>query len=358
MERGNARLKFFDRYLGPLLLLLLMPLRLLRTDRLPLKVRSVGILKSAAIGDTVLASAIIDDLKAMDPAMRIVLFVGGSNAAFGKRVGGVDRLVRLPLMSPLRALRLVREERFDVFIDLDPWPRISALLAALSRARLRLGFKTQGQNRHYMQDRSVIHRADRHELENYRDMIRAIGGTSHAFPQKFGYAWSGGERTIIFHLWPSGTRSYLKEWSPKQWMRLAQELGDYRFVLTGGQEDVGRTVDFINSLPSDLSTRFSSAAGSSFEVTLELLQKTALLVSVNTGLMHVGAAMGVPTIGLHGPTNPLRWGPVGERTCAVASRTPGAGRLNLGFEYLDDTNYMEGLDFDEVVRACRELLNV
>jgi ADP-heptose:LPS heptosyltransferase len=209
-----------------------------------------------------------------------------------------------------------------------------------------------------MQDRSVIHRADRHELENYRDMIRLIGGAAHALPQKFGYAWSGGDQTIVFHLWPSGTRSYLKEWSPKQWMQLAQELGDYRFVLTGGQEDVGRTVDFINSLPSDLSGRFSSVAGASFESTLAVLQRPALLVSVNTGIMHVGAALGVPTVGLHGPTNPLRWGPIGERTRAVASRMAGAGGLNLGFEYLDDTNYMEGLDFDEVARACRELLGL
>jgi ADP-heptose:LPS heptosyltransferase len=362
MERGNARLKFFDRYLGPLLLLLLAvflgPLRPLRRRRRPLEVRSVGILKSAAIGDTVLASAVIGDLKAMNPAMRIVLFVGGSNAAFGKRLSGVDRLVQLPLKNPLKALRLVREERFDVFVDLDPWPRISALLAALSRARVRLGFKTQGQNRHYMQDRSVIHRADQHELENYRDMIRAIGGTAQALPQKFGYAWSGGEKAIVFHLWPSGTQSHLKEWSPRQWARLAQELEGYRFVLTGGREDVERSVDFINGLPPELSARFSSSAGASFESTLALLQKAALLVSVNTGIMHVGAAMGVPTVGLHGPTNPLRWGPIGERTRAVASRTPGAGGLNLGFEYLDDTNHMDGLDFDEVVGACRELLGL
>jgi heptosyltransferase I len=209
-----------------------------------------------------------------------------------------------------------------------------------------------------MQDRSVEHRADRHEIDNYRSMVRELGVASKALPQKFGFEWRNGDKNVVFHLWPSGTQSHLKEWSSTQWVRLAEALPGYRFVLTGGREDVERSARFIEQLPTDLRGRFESSAGSSFESTLALLQRASLLVSVNTGIMHVGAAMGVPTVGLHGPTNPLRWGPIGERVRAVASKTPGAGGLNLGFEYDGDTNYMEGIDFEEVVQACRELLGL
>ena len=352
MERGNARLKFFDRYLGPLLLLLLTPLRLFRSGHVPQPVRSVALLKTAAIGDTVLASAIISDLR--KAGAEVTLFVGGSNYGFAKTLE-VDHLVKLPISNPLNALKLIRAAAYDVYIDLDPWPRVSALLTALSRAKLRVGFQTAGQNRHFMYDRTVEHLNSAHEIENYRALVQAAGFKTGAVPQTFGHPWKGGSRNVVFHFWPSGTQSHLKEWPASKWIKLAQVLDGFNFVLTGGPEDLEPTREFLAKVPQALRARFRSAVGVTFEETLVLLETTALLVSVNTGVMHVGAAMGVPTVGLHGPTNPLRWGPVGSRVRSVVSRTEGAATLNLGFEYRD-VAYMDGLDVPEVAAACRELL--
>jgi ADP-heptose:LPS heptosyltransferase len=57
-------------------------------------------------------------------------------------------------------------------------------------------------------------------------------------------------------------------------------------------------------------------------------------VSVNTGIMHISALLERPTLALHGPTNPRRWGPLGK-TAVVIGPGPecGCGYLNLGFEY-------------------------
>ncbi|RYZ89156.1 MAG: lipopolysaccharide heptosyltransferase family protein [Proteobacteria bacterium] len=359
MERGNARLKFFDRYLGPILLVLLLPLKLFRVGSSVSEMKSVGLLKTAAIGDTVLLSAIVSDLRAQNPKIKITLFTGASNFEFSKLLSGIDEVVKLPLTNPLNSVKLIRSQKFDVFFDFDPWPRISALLAALSAARVRVGFKTSGQHRHFMYDRAVEHRPDVHELANYRALLAAVGVAGTALPQDLRHPWKQGGETVVFHLWPSGTQSHLKEWNWDEWQKLAREilvLGDYRFVLTGGKEDVARTETLINGLPADLRLKFSSLAGSKFRETLGLLQNAALLVSVNTGIMHVGAAMGVPTIGLHGPTDPKRWGPVGPRTRSILSRSPNAGSLNLGFEYIPDAEYMSGISSAEVYEACRQLL--
>ncbi|RYZ79533.1 MAG: lipopolysaccharide heptosyltransferase family protein, partial [Proteobacteria bacterium] len=312
MERGNARLKFFDRYLGPLLLVLLLPLKLFRLGSSVSELASVGLLKTAAIGDTVLLSAIINDLRFHNPTIKITLFTGGSNFEFSKLLSGIDEVVKLPLTNPIKCLKIIRAQRFDVFFDFDAWPRISALFAALSKARVRVGYRTSKQHRHFMFDRVVEHRSDVHELENYRALLGAIGVDGTSLPQDLRYPWRAGSKTVVFHLWPSGTQSYLKEWPWLEWQNLARKLmtqGLTDFVLTGGKEDLERTKVLIDSLPIDLRDRFRSSAGSKFVETLELLQSSALLVSVNTGIMHVGAAMGVPTLGLHGPTDPKRWGP-------------------------------------------------
>ena len=67
--------------------------------------------------------------------------------------------------------------------------------------------------------------------------------------------------------------------------------------------------------------------------TVDVLAGAACVVSVNTGVMHLAAAAGVPTVALNGPTSSRRWGPLGPHVTNVDSELPGCGFLNLGFEY-------------------------
>jgi heptosyltransferase I len=323
----------------------------------------VALLKTAAIGDTVLLSAIIRDLS--QQGIRVTVFVGSSNYEFAKLIKqhgvGIERVEKLPLTKPWLALKKIRAQKFDVMIDFDAWPRISALLAGLSCADYKIGFRTAGQNRHYLFDADFEHRADQHEIENYRSLVKLIGFSSHSEPQDLSHPWhaSDSKPQIIFHLWPGGTQSQLKEWVAPHWQSLAQEIlkiGDFSFVLTGAPVDRERSEAFIQNLPADLRLKFQNSAGLSLQQTLQLLQESCLLVSVNTGIMHVGAALGLPTVGLHGPTNPLRWGPLGSHARAVLSESPGAGTLNLGFEYQHQTDYMKDLTVEKVLMSCRELL--
>ena len=57
----------------------------------------------------------------------------------------------------------------------------------------------------------------------------------------------------------------------------------------------------------------------SLERTAAVLAACYLLVSNDTGVMHLGAAMGTPTVGIFGPDSPGRYAPVGPRTAAVAA---------------------------------------
>jgi ADP-heptose:LPS heptosyltransferase len=44
-----------------------------------------------------------------------------------------------------------------------------------------------------------------------------------------------------------------------------------------------------------------------------VLQRCAIYVTNDTGMMHVAAAVGTPTLSLFGPTDPLQWAPAGGR---------------------------------------------
>ena len=84
----------------------------------------------------------------------------------------------------------------------------------------------------------------------------------------------------------------------------------------------------------------------------QVLLQSRLVISVNTGVMHLAAILGAPTISLNGPTNNDRWGPVGPRAVGIQSPGEGCGYLHLGFESCNGvTDCMERITVDMVLAA-------
>lgn len=357
-DRGNAKLKFFDAWLGPVFLRFLSFFK--SRKKVPLNFPKIGLIKAAAIGDTLLMSALLTDLRRHFPESKIHLFVGKSNLGIAQLLKDVDQIHELPLKSPVKSILQLREVGCDLLIDVDTWPRISALWAALAGARWTLGFKTEKQHRHYCFDQTVDHNSQVHEIENYRNLLRALQIPTESAMQDFSWIAKPLPKSskIALHLWPGGTESHLKEWPLENWKKLILELAKDSglvFALTGGPGDRERNEKLLASLPSEVRQRLENKAGINLKETIQLLASVKALISVNTGILHLGAALRIPVLGLHGPTNPLRWGPLGTQNVSVISSHPQAGCLNLGFEYSTSENLMESLSLEEVLRGLKEL---
>jgi ADP-heptose:LPS heptosyltransferase len=123
-------------------------------------------------------------------------------------------------------------------------------------------------------------------------------------------------------MWPSGSNAWLKEWPADRWDALARLLGSKGFevYLTGGPADAPRNDAFLRAHPQ--CPAISLAGRTSLAGLAWLFSRATAVVSVNTGTMHLAALAGAPTVGLHGPTNPLRWGRWGVM-CAHFCRTRG-----------------------------------
>ena len=63
-----------------------------------------------------------------------------------------------------------------------------------------------------------------------------------------------------------------------------------------------------------------------------VLQYSQLVVSVNTGIMHYAAAVGVPLVAIHGATSEVRWGPLSNNSVVVKSSPACQPCISLGFE--------------------------
>ncbi len=127
--------------------------------------------------------------------------------------------------------------------------------------------------------------------------------------------WHGGEG-VVLHV---GAGDESKRWPLDRWTELATRLrgaGHAAALLAGHveRERVGEGalraagVVLVESA-SDLARR---------------LHASRLVVGADSGPAHLGAALGVPTVALFGPTDPARWAPIGPRASVLAPESPRA----------------------------------
>ena len=109
------------------------------------------------------------------------------------------------------------------------------------------------------------------------------------------------------HLYP---KFNYKMWHVEGWVGLAQWLHERAIasVLTGGSEP--REIEFAASVAAQMPAGTINLAGRmSFAQTACAIASARLFVGPDTVTTHLAAALGVPTIALYGPSNPVKWGP-------------------------------------------------
>src|ERR1700676_3583317 len=125
--RGNSMLHHLDRYGGIPAIVVLGHMR--RKRAAPSTIQTIGLLKLGAIGDTVLMSAVIADLRHAFPNASITFFSGESNFEIAGMLEGVNRVVKLSTCNLAAGVGLLRSIAIDVIIDFGQWSRLEALLA-------------------------------------------------------------------------------------------------------------------------------------------------------------------------------------------------------------------------------------
>jgi ADP-heptose:LPS heptosyltransferase len=358
-QRGSATLHYLDRYCGIPAIAILGSLR--RKRALPSKIESIGLLRLAGIGDTVLISAAVADLRDAFPRASLTFFAGPTNFEFAQMLDGLDRVVKVPVRNIAGGLGAIRSVPVDVMVDFGPWPRLEALFTLFSTASFTIGFRTAGQYRHHGYDLTVDYSSEVHELENFRRPVRALGVKTGSLPflrrPQIGTLTSS--PYVVFHLWPGGRRRKLKQWPSKRWVQLIEEFAGLgmTIMLTGALADRSSNEAIIECLQHSACGFVRNVAGVKLRDTAAILAASRLVVSVNTGVMHMAAALGVPLVALHGPTSSKRWGPVSEKAIVVDSPAAGCGYLNLGWEYpLRPPRCMQCISYETVRDACRAAL--
>jgi heptosyltransferase I len=290
---------------------------------LPTTPGRIGIVMMSAVGDAVHVLPLLTALKRHSPATHVTWVLQPGAATLVRGHPAVDEIITFERGLGWRAYPAVRRalaaRPFDVVLALQVYFK-AGLVTSFTRAPVKLGFdRTRARDLNWL---FTTHRIPPHEgqhvQDQYFEFLDALG-VPHEPP-----VWDLGP-------WPderAAQRDFLarfdrpiapivvatskpdKDWMPERWAEVCDALwSDYGLqpVLVGGTSP--RELAAERVILERASAPVHSALGSGLRPLVGILDGAALVLSPDTGPLHMTIALDRPVISLMGYTNPRRVGP-------------------------------------------------
>lgn len=331
------RLKQVDKIFGTPLCYILGALsyigRLLRRAEKTDCPRKILLIKTVAIGDLVVALPSFKAIRDAFPSAHITLLTTPrvrqvvEDSPFFDEIIYFDPLGQKKESGLISIARKVRAAGFDIVIDFEHYYRFTTLLAYFSKAPMRVGFDLPWQGRGLLFTRKIPYPIEKHEVETFLELAGAVGASTEKqglveiaiSAQDNDYTDElaielglNGAGTVIGIHPTTSPVAMSRRWPAERFAQLADELVQEEkatIVFTGAPADK----ELVENIRSKMNQHSVSTVGrSSLKQFAALTKKMSLFISLDTGPMHIAAAMGTKVIGLFGPNTPVKWGPYGS----------------------------------------------
>jgi heptosyltransferase-1 len=292
--------------------------------------KRILIIRLSAIGDVVMASGLIPSLRSRWPDAHIAWLVEPAAAPLLRHNPRLDEVIVWPrgewqqlwrqrryreLWQRARDFRRqLKSRQFDLVLDAQGLLK-SGVWAWLSGAPERLGLIAR-EGSHLLMTARVVptDAADKPIGSEYRFLAQHLGAPADAYRLDLAVGAAplaaarqalrqAGVDGSVAALCPFTTRPQ-KHWFEERWSELAERLRGqgYTPILLGGPGDVEAAERIAATSPA-----VANLAGKlKLDETVAAVSESSLLIGVDTGLTHMGSALGIPTVALFGSTRPYQ----------------------------------------------------
>jgi heptosyltransferase-2 len=314
--------------------------------------RKVLFVKLVGLGDAVMVRSLAEHLQRVRPEVEIGMLGGPATADV---LGALPRVtvhqydpanLDRGLRAGLRVLRAIRFQAYDAVVDFEQHLAAIAMFLRATQIPIRIGLASGSHPRALFQTHTVELTGDGRMWDAYASLLRVLAPSVvpwGALPLRYSPAtiasvdqwWTHNgldrcRKIAAFHV-GSGGRSAARRWPVDRFAGVAAALSGANaidaVVLTGRPEERPLVEQFAGMFPG----RTVDATGlGSVVMTAEVLRRCRVAISNDTGIMHLAAAMGTPTVGLFGPNTPARYAPVGPLTDSMyTTRVPCSPCINI-----------------------------
>lgn len=299
--------------------------------------RRILLIKPSSLGDIVHAMPTCAAIRRAYPKARLTWLVKREWAGLVERIDGVDRVwpVESTFKGWLSQVSPLRAERFDLVVDLQGLFR-SAVIGWFTGSSLLVGFENGREGSPWFYSRRVpVPQSEMHAVDRYLLVAKAVGAVESGAPafcfrlpqtdynevdrvlNRFGV--TPGMSWVAMNVsarWPT------KRWPAASFAEVAdglQQEGCGAVVMIGGPDeraDIAEVNRMMKTPAIDL------AGATTVGLLPALLSRASLLITNDSGPMHVAAAVGTPIVSLFGPTSAIRTGPYGVGHDVLTGKVP------------------------------------
>jgi len=328
--------------------------------------RDICIVMLSAIGDAVHVLPVANALKRAWPDTRITWVIEPVAYAMVRGHPAIDDFVVFRRRRGRRAWRPFRElrdemrgRRFDLVLGLQVYFK-AGLITALTPARVKLGFDMRRARdaQWLFTNRRIPPRGQRHVQDQYLEFLEYLGVDPEpvTWEIRFTAEERRAQRAFFGELdRPAcavvvGTSRREKNWPAERYARVLDGVERHhglRPVIVGGPGAVERAI--ADEVITRSRATVVDTLGDDLRRLMWLIDGSALLISPDTGPLHIGRALKTPVVGLFGRTNPKRTGPYrayGDLIVDGYARYPGED-YPISRRYRDG---MERVSVDEVLK--------
>jgi ADP-heptose:LPS heptosyltransferase len=313
-------LKTVDSIVGPLALRLAVNRGLgKRRTSINQKTEKVLVIRPGGIGDAALLLPALKILKDVIPATQVHILCEPRNAGVFAHSPFISKIFNY---NRLGDLKKIREIEYDRIFDTEQSHFLTGTLVALLKGYRKIGFATEGRERAY--DVSVEYFQDQYEAESF---FRLFAAGIENWPEKFQLqppyfsptnqemekvdALLADIKREIVCMFPGAS---IKErlWPIDRWSKVADELWKMgrQPIIIGGRAEIDMSQKIMATANSPV---LNLCGRLSLSETTALFERSRLLISTDSGILHIGAMCNTPTVSLFGPGIVDKWGPKGER---------------------------------------------
>jgi heptosyltransferase I len=290
---------------------------------LDVPLNDICIVMMSAVGDAVHVLPVINALKRHATACRITWVLQPGAAALVRGHRSVDDIILFDRSKGVRAFTEVRRalasRRFDVVLNLQVYFK-AGIVTSFTRSRVKLGFdRARARDMNWL---FTTHKIPPHEPQHVQDQYLEfltelgvphepvewdLGPWPHELEQqrRFFASIERPAASIVV-----ATSKPEKDWLPERWAAVSDALyHDFGLqpVLVGGRSP--RELHAEQVIIERSRTKPVTALGSGLRPLVGILDGSSLVLSPDTGPLHMSVALDRPTVSLMGYTNPRRTGP-------------------------------------------------
>ena len=284
---------------------------------------NVCIVMMSAVGDAVHVLPVINALKRANPKTRITWVLQPGPAALVRGHRSVDEIIVFDRSRGLMAFADVASElakrRFDLVINLQVYFK-AGIVTGAAHAPVKLGFdRARARDLNWLfTNRKIPPHPVQHVQDQYFEFLTALGVSAE--PVEWDLGPRPEEREWQRNFAPSidrpiasivvATSKPEKDWIPERWAEVSDALyGKFgmQVVLVGGRSERELAAERIVMERAKHKPR--SELGSGLRNLVSILDASALVLSPDTGPLHMAVALNRPVISFMGYTNPKRTGP-------------------------------------------------